>query len=119
MTGAVIRRCSAKKVFLTNFVKFTGKHLCQSLIFDKVAGLHLQETQAQMFSCEFCEIFKNTFFNRTTLVAACVMRNVENRFEIKNMDTLTLKSTESSNRYDHMTINNKHLNSFMKEAVII
>ena len=47
------------------------------------------------------------------------MRNVENRFEIKNMDTLTLKSTESSNRYDHMTINNKHLNSFMKEAVII
>ena len=67
----------------------------------------------------FATFLRTPFFNRTTLVAACVMRNVENRFEIKNMDTLTLKSTESSNRYDYMTINNKHLNSFMKEAVII
>ena len=28
-----------KKVFLRNFVKFTGKHPCQSLFFNKVAGL--------------------------------------------------------------------------------
>ena len=28
-----------KKVALRNFAKFTGKHLCQSLFFDKVAGL--------------------------------------------------------------------------------
>ena len=28
-----------KKVVLTNFLKFTGKHLCQSLVFNKVAGL--------------------------------------------------------------------------------
>ena len=28
-----------KKVVLKNFVKFTGKHLCQSLIFNKVEGL--------------------------------------------------------------------------------
>ena len=28
-----------KKGALRNFVKFTGKHLCQSLFFDKVAGL--------------------------------------------------------------------------------
>ena len=26
---AVARRCSVKKVFLKNFAKFTGKHLCQ------------------------------------------------------------------------------------------
>ena len=25
-----------------------------------------KEALAQVFSCEFCEIFKNTFFNRTT-----------------------------------------------------
>ena len=29
-----------------------------------------KETLAQVFSCEFCEIFKNTFFNRPLLVAA-------------------------------------------------
>ena len=31
-------RCSIKKGILRNFAKFTGKHLCQSLFFNKVAG---------------------------------------------------------------------------------
>ena len=31
------RRCSVKKGGLKNFLKFTGKHLCQSLFFNKVA----------------------------------------------------------------------------------
>ena len=30
---------SFKKSVLRNFAKFTGKHLCQSLFFNKVAGL--------------------------------------------------------------------------------
>ena len=33
-----------------------------------------KETLAQVFSCEFCEISKNTFFNRTPLLAASAMR---------------------------------------------
>ena len=33
------RRCSVKKGVFKNFAKFTGKHLCQSLFFNKVAGL--------------------------------------------------------------------------------
>ena len=31
--------CSVKKVVLKNFAKFTGKHQCQSLFFNKVAAL--------------------------------------------------------------------------------
>ena len=31
--------CSVRKGVLKNFTKFTGKHLCQSLFFNKVAGL--------------------------------------------------------------------------------
>ena len=31
-----------KKGVLRNFAKFTGKHLCQSLFFNKVAGLRPQ-----------------------------------------------------------------------------
>ena len=31
------------------------------------------ETLAQVFSCEFCKIFKNTFFHGTLLVAASVV----------------------------------------------
>ena len=32
-----------------------------------------KETLAQLFSCEFCEIYKNTFYYRTPLVAASVV----------------------------------------------
>ena len=32
------QRCSRKKSVLTNFAKFTGEHLCQSLFFNKVEG---------------------------------------------------------------------------------
>ena len=35
-----------------------------------------RETLAEMFSCKFCEISKNTFFHRTSLAAAseyCMM----------------------------------------------
>ena len=65
-----IFRSSRPEVFsikgvLRNFAKFTGKHLCQSLFFKK-------ETLAQVFSCEFCEIYKNTFPYRMPLVAASV-----------------------------------------------
>ena len=33
------RRCSVRKGLLRNFAKFAGKHLCQSLVFNKVADL--------------------------------------------------------------------------------
>ena len=39
---AASRRCSAKKGVLKNFGIFTGKHLCQSLLLNKVAGCSLQ-----------------------------------------------------------------------------
>ena len=62
-----------KKVVFRNLF-FTGKHLCQSLFFNKVAALRAtfikKETLAQVFSCEFCEISKNTFSYRTHPVAA-------------------------------------------------
>ena len=48
-----------KKGVLRNFAKFTGKHVCQSLFFNK-------ETLAKVFSREFCEISKNTFFLQNT-----------------------------------------------------
>ena len=35
-----------------------------------------KEILTQMFSCEFCKDFKNTFFYRTPLVAACVWTKI-------------------------------------------
>ena len=57
-----------KQVVLKNFAKFPGKHLCQGLFFNKVAGLRTKfklikkESLALVFFCELCKIFKNTFF---------------------------------------------------------
>ena len=63
----VIYFISVRKGILRNFAKFTGKHLCQSLFFNKVGGLRFatlikKEALAQVFSCEFCKISRNTFF---------------------------------------------------------
>ena len=82
---------------LRNFAKFTGKHLCQSLFCNKVAGLEIsqnsqentcakvsflnfikKETLAQVFSCEFREISKNIFSYRTPPVAASEQSNINN-----------------------------------------
>ena len=71
--AAVIKdRCSkssrpgvfCKKDVHRNFAKFTEKQLCQSLL------TLLKKKLAQVFSCEFCEISKNTFSYRTPPVAA-------------------------------------------------
>ena len=55
-----------KKGVLKYIAKVTGKHLCQNLFFNKIAGLRpatlLKETLARVLSCEFCDIFKNNFF---------------------------------------------------------
>ena len=50
-----------KKGALRNFAKFTGKHLCQSL-----CNFIKKETLVQVFSCDFCKIFKNTFYSENT-----------------------------------------------------
>ena len=47
---------------LKSFIIFTEKHLRWSLFFNKVAG--------QQLSYEYCEIFKNRFFDITVPVTA-------------------------------------------------
>ena len=59
------QRCSAKKAVLKNFSIFAGKYLCWSLII--IAGLYrpitlLKRESSTGFSCEYCEIFKSTYF---------------------------------------------------------
>ena len=58
------RRCSVKKVVLRNFAKFIGK-LCARDSF-------LIKSLAQVFSCKFCEISKNTFFTQNLRTTASV-----------------------------------------------
>ena len=63
-----------RKGVLINFAKFTGKHLRQSLFFNQVdlrfATLLKKKTLIQVFSCNFYEISKNTFFTEHLRVTA-------------------------------------------------
>ena len=63
-----------KKGVLRNFEKFTGKHLSKILFFTCAVTCNFikKETLAQVISCKFWEIPKNTFSYRTFLVAASV-----------------------------------------------
>ena len=83
-----------KKDVLKKFAKFIGIHLCQNLFFNKVAGLRpatKKEILAQVFSCEFSKIYKNTFFrehlwmtasiniNPYQLIDQCLLNNLQLR----------------------------------------
>ena len=61
--------CSIKKLVFKTSAKFTGKHLCRSLISItlQAVGLPLFEKEAptQVFSLEFCRSFKDTFYRTT------------------------------------------------------
>ena len=52
-----------KNGVLKKLSKFTGKHLCQSLFFNKATCLRpatlYKKRLVQVFSCEFCKNFKN------------------------------------------------------------
>ena len=69
-TEAVVQRCSVKKVLLENFTKFTGKHLCQSLFFDKVAGLRAatllkKRLWHRCFPANFVKFLRTPFLRKT------------------------------------------------------
>ena len=57
-----------KKGVLRNLTKFTGKHLCQSLFFNRVAGAACNFIKKRFlhrcFPVNFAKIFKNTYFTK-------------------------------------------------------
>ena len=54
------QKASVKKAILKNFSIFLGKHLCWSLFSIKLWARPPPPTQ--LLSCEYCEIFKNIYF---------------------------------------------------------
>ena len=77
---AVSQRYSVKKVFLKisrNSLKNTSARVSFLIkLQGSACNVIKKETLAQVFSCEFCEIFKITFLYRTPPVAASVVAHV-------------------------------------------
>ena len=65
------QRCVHKKSVLKNFGKFTGKHLCQSLFFNKVAGLGpptslKKKLGHRFFPVNFMKFLRTPFLQNTS-----------------------------------------------------
>ena len=65
------RKCSIRKCVLRNFIKFRGKHLCQSLFFNKVAGLRSatllkKRLWHRCFPVNFAKFLKTPFSHNTS-----------------------------------------------------
>ena len=75
MTEAATRGVLLKKGVLRYFTKFTGKHIFQISFLIKLQAKNFikKGTLAQVFSCEFSKISKNTFFTET---GSCFMRKI-------------------------------------------
>ena len=72
-----------KKAALKSFIIFTGKQLCWNLFREK-------ETPTQVTSCEYCEIYKDTYFEEHLPRAASVygtkiLISIENCFFFENI----------------------------------
>ena len=85
LAEAVARRCFVKKVFL-EISRNSQENTCTRVSFliksqAEACNFIKKQTLAQVFSCEFCKISKNTFYYRTPFVAASAfikhMFNVE------------------------------------------
>ena len=65
------QRCSIKKGVLRNFSKFTGQYLCQSLFFNKVAGLRpatllKKSLWHRCFPLNFVKFLRTPFLQNTS-----------------------------------------------------
>ena len=62
------------------FAKFTGEHLYQSLFFKNL--FKKKRLWHRCFSCEFCEILKNTYFEEHLRTAAPNVAGMEIKVSI-------------------------------------
>ena len=71
-----------KKALLKNFSIFTGKYLRWNIFLNKVATLQacnfIKRDSNTGVSCEYFEIFKNTYFEKHLRTTASALMNYEN-----------------------------------------
>ena len=83
-----------KKVVLRNFAKFTGKHLCQSLFFNTVAGLawnviKKRDSGTGVFLWIFVKFVRTPFLQNTSGGCFCtmVMHGIQQRFAASHVSS--------------------------------
>ena len=72
-------RCSLKKLFLKFHNIYRKTPVMESLL-NKVAGLYQKQTAAMVFSCKYCEIFKNSYFEKHLWTATSEKQDFSDKF---------------------------------------
>ena len=109
-----------KKDVLRNFTKFTGKHLCQSHRCQQVpesgeaCNFIKKEVLAQVFSCEFCKISKNTFFTEHFWTTASVDYYQAKHIQQLEWRKICFYSSNHSFKFRQIWIVPKSIKSVMK-----
>ena len=79
---------STRGVLSNKFRIFTGKHLCWSLFLIKLQSLTWsfirKEALAQVFPCDFFEVFKSTFSTKHLRATASVVQWFSQHLEFHN-----------------------------------
>ena len=86
-----------KKDVLGNFTKFTGKHLCQSLFFNKVAGLRSEtllkkRLWQRCFPVNFAKFVRRTFLTERVGWLLLILEMIREIFHSKQNLLLPLRS---------------------------
>ena len=86
------RRCSVRKGLFRNFAKFTGKHLCQSLFFKKIAGLRpailfKKRLWHRCFPVNFAKFLRTPLLRNNSGRLLLTLSNIYNGFFNKNVNS--------------------------------
>ena len=93
-TETATGRCFVEKGVLRNFTKFTGKHLCQSLFFNKVAGLRRatllkKRLWHRCFPVNFVKFLRTPFLQNTS--GRLLLKLVQNTDDFSYYASATLR----------------------------
>ena len=96
-----------KKAIPINFAKLLGEHLARSRYFNKVASVvgGLQPTawlKVEVFSCEFCKIFQNSFFEEQLHLVFCLVFCRDINSFLANVLILYLLKTPENLWFSHV-----------------
>ena len=111
------QRCSMQKGVLRNFTKFTGKHLCQSPFFNKVASLKpaislKMRLWHRCFPVIFTKFLRTPFYIEHLQTTASTFSKVEDYFNSLNVFTVNTYP-KSGQCFPFIPLENTRISDFL------
>ena len=111
-----------KKTVLKNFVKFTGKHLCQSPFFNKVATLFWMRIWHRCFPVKFAKFSRTAFLKKTSGGGLCnssMKQHLVNIYLFKVTHKNTRKRCEICSKLNAQSLCYKYARNMLKHPNVV